>query len=179
MQIHWRNLPLAPHARARIEERLRALAAGRDDLIELHISGKQSAHHVHGAQEVSVRSHARGREIVATRTRPDLGVALDEALGAFERELRRVRERDREPRGPGAAAGLELGVIDRVELERGHGFILTDAGERVYFHRNALRPGLRFEALEEGQRVALNFEGGEKGLQATVVAAPPPDAPPV
>jgi cold shock CspA family protein len=46
----------------------------------------------------------------------------------------------------------------------------------VYFHRNAVRPGLRFQELEEGQRVALNFEAGEKGLQATVVAAPAPDA---
>jgi cold shock CspA family protein/ribosome-associated translation inhibitor RaiA len=179
MEIHWRNMPLAPHARARIEGRLRALAAGRDDLIELHIAGKQSGHHVHGAQEVSVWSHSRGREIVATRVRPDLGLALDEAIEAFEHELRRFRERDREARGRGAATRLELGVIDRVELARGHGFILTDAGERVYFHRNALRPGLRFETLEEGQRVALNFEGGERGLQATVVAPPPPDAPPV
>jgi cold shock CspA family protein len=37
--------------------------------------------------------------------------------------------------------------------------------------------GLDFEALEEGQRVGLNLEGGEKGPQATVVLPPPPDAP--
>ena len=33
------------------------------------------------------------------------------------------------------------------------------------------------EALEEGQRVGLNLEGGEKGPQATVVLPAPPDAP--
>ena len=179
MQIHWSHVPLAPQVRVRIEKRLAALAGDRGDLLELHISSKISGHHVHGAQEVSVRAHARGREIVATRTRADLGRALDEALDAFERELRRMRVRDREPRGEGAAAPPELGVIDSVALEQGYGFILTDAGERVYFHRNALRPGLRFEALQEGQRVGLNFEAGEKGLQATVVSQPRPDAPPV
>ena len=84
MEIHWRNVsPLPDAARARIEERLRALAADRSDLIELHISAKTSRHHVHGGSEVSVRAQSRGREIVATRTRPDLGQALDEAVDAF------------------------------------------------------------------------------------------------
>ena len=44
----------------------------------------------------------------------------------------------------------------------------------MYFHRNALHGGLDFERLEEGQRVGLDVEGGEKGLQATVVRPPPP-----
>jgi ribosomal subunit interface protein len=179
MRIHWRNVPVRPEARARIEERLRALAADRDDLIELHISAKGTRHHVHGAREVSVRAQSRGREIVATRSRPDLAQALAEAIDAFERELRRVRERSSQHRDARAASPPELGVIERVEVEQGFGFILTDGGERVYFHRNALRPDLRFEELSEGQRVGLNFEAGEKGLQATVVVAAAPDAPPV
>jgi cold shock CspA family protein len=68
-----------------------------------------------------------------------------------------------------------MGVIDSVLHGPGYGFILTDAGDRVYFHRNALKQGLEFHALEEGQRVGLNFEAGEKGLQATAVMMPPPD----
>ena len=52
--------------------------------------------------------------------------------------------------------------------EEGYGFILTDAGERVYFHRNAVQNGSTFGALEEGQRVGLQIESGEKGLQATL-----------
>ena len=170
MEIHWRNLStLDETLRARVEERLRALAADRDDVIDFHIAAKTTRHHVHGGSEVSVRASARGKDLVASRMRPDLAQALAEALDAFERELRRFRERASERRDARAPAPPEQGVIDRLELAQGYGFILTDAGERVYFHRNALRPELRFEELEEGQRIGLNFEAGEKGLQATVV----------
>lgn len=71
----------------------------------------------------------------------------------------------------------ERGVTDEVRASEGYGFILTDGGERVYFHRNALHGGFDFERLEEEQRVGLNIEGGEKGLQATVVRPPPHGAP--
>jgi cold shock CspA family protein len=64
-----------------------------------------------------------------------------------------------------------------VLVHEGYGFLLTDEGERVYFHRNCVRDPLRFEQLDEGQRVSLQVEAGEKGMQATVVAAPPLGAP--
>jgi len=67
--------------------------------------------------------------------------------------------------------------MDRALFDQGYGFILTDAGGRVYFHRNAVHGGLEFEQLEEGQRVGLNIEAGDEGPQATVVLPPPPDAP--
>ncbi len=120
---------------------------------------------------------ARGRELIAARTRPDLGLALNEALDIFEREVHELRvkrrdmSRERIPRPPC------LGVVDRIFPEEGYGFILTDDGEQVYFHRNAVKEDLDFDRLEEAERVALNFEPGEKGPQATVVSTPPFRAP--
>jgi cold shock CspA family protein len=67
--------------------------------------------------------------------------------------------------------------VDRVFREDGYGFILTDGGERVYFHRNAVKGNLDFERLGEADRVALNVEEGREGPQATAVVAAPPDAP--
>ena len=67
-----------------------------------------------------------------------------------------------------------LGVIDRIFREEGYGFILTDDGEQVYFHRNAVKEGLDFDRLEEAERVALNVEAGNEGPQATTVVRPPP-----
>ena len=67
-----------------------------------------------------------------------------------------------------------LGIVDRVFREDGYGFILTDDGEQVYFHRNAVKEGLAFDRLEEADRVALNMEPGREGPQATAVFAPPP-----
>ncbi|HEM47443.1 MAG TPA: cold shock domain-containing protein, partial [Alphaproteobacteria bacterium] len=93
---------------------------------------------------------------------------------AFDREIRKLRDRRRDKRTERPALPPEQGVVDRVVPEADHGFILTDSGERVYFHRNAVKHGLVFEELEEGARVALNLEGGEEGLQATVVFPAPP-----
>jgi cold shock CspA family protein len=144
-------------------------------VIDVRIAARPTGHHRHGGQEVRITCEARGREIVAARARPDAGLALNEAMDVFERELWRMRDR-RGSRGKREhpAPPPELGVIDRVVADEDHGFILTDAGLRVYFHRNALHGELDFEALEEGQRVGLEIEGGEKGPQATVVRPAPP-----
>jgi cold shock CspA family protein/ribosome-associated translation inhibitor RaiA len=177
MQLHWVH-PEAFLERDRMaaEARIGELARDRTDLIDVRITARATSHHRHGGQEVRITCDARGREIVAARTRPDAGLALNEALDAFEREVRRLRQRRRQEREERPAAPPELGVVDQVRRDEGYGFILTDAGERVYFHRNAVHGGLEFERLHEGQRVGLNIEGGEQGPQATVVVAPPPDA---
>jgi CspA family cold shock protein len=179
MQIHWTHMQdIRPEQRDKVESRLRELAEGRKDLIDVRISGHVSNHHRHGGCEVTIVCQARGKDLVASRTRPDLGQALEEAFQAFERELRSLRDRRKEKRpDPGGAQPPLLGIVEQVHRERGFGFILTDAGEQVYFHRNAVQAGLDFETLEDGDRVALNVEAGEKGPQATAVVAPPPDVP--
>lgn len=180
MQIHWHNPGAFPEdARLLVEERILELVRGHSDVIDVRIAARASNHHRHGGQEVRITCEARGEELVAARTRPDAGLALNEAMDVLERELRRLRERRGQPRGSRElhAAPPELGVIDAVFADEGYGFILSDAGERVYFHRNALHGGLEMERLEEGQRVGLNLEGGEKGLQATVVRPPPVGTP--
>jgi ribosomal subunit interface protein len=178
MNIQWRNMVgLSEADRQAIERRLEALAAEHGDLIDVQIAAKPTQHHRHGGQEVRVSGHARGRDLVATRTRDDLSLALNETLDAFEREVRKLRERRTDERSARVAGPPVLGVIDRVLADRGYGFIVTDAGESVYFHRNAVHGGLAFERLEEGQRVGLNVETGEDGPQATVVVPPPPDVP--
>jgi len=177
MEIHWVHPGLfAEDERSLVEARIRELTQGSTDVIDVRITLRPSGHHRHGGQEVRITCEARGKEIVAARARPDASLALNEAMDAFERELRHMRDRrsgkreEREHPAPPA----ELGVIDRVVADEDHGFILTDAGERVYFHRNALHGALDFERLEEGQRVGLDLEGGEKGLQATFVRPAPP-----
>jgi CspA family cold shock protein len=177
MEIHWRNVDdLTPEQREAAEARIRTLADGHTDLIDVRVFAKPTRHHRHGGQELTIACQARGQELIATRTRDDLGAALDEVLDAFEREVWRMRDRRTTHRNERPAGPPELGVIDRVFRAEGYGFILTDAGENVYFHRNAVH-GLDFEALAEGQRVGLNIEGGEKGPQANAVVPPPPDAP--
>ncbi|MDJ0848415.1 MAG: cold shock domain-containing protein [Myxococcota bacterium] len=180
MEIHWYGLgELGVEVRADAEARLELLAAGHSDLIDARIAGRRSGHHRHGDQEIHITCQARGREIVVSRTCPDLGLALNEALDAFEREVQTWREKLRQRRRERPPEPPCLGIVDRIFRDRGYGFILTDAGEQVYFHRNAVKEGLDFDRLEETHRVALNVEMGREGMQATTVVAPPPGTPPV
>lgn len=178
MEIHWRHPEVfSDRERESTESRLADIARERTDLIDVRIAARPTAHHRHGGQEVRIVAEARGAEIVAVRTRADAALALGEALDAFEREVWRLRDRRHtQARSAGPAGPPESGVIDRVFASQGYGFILTDAGDSVYFHRNAVRGGLDFETLEEGQRVGLNLEGGVEGIQATVVLPPAPGA---
>jgi cold shock CspA family protein/ribosome-associated translation inhibitor RaiA len=165
-----------PGLRTQAEERLRELARAHSDLIDLRVTGRQTQHHRHGAREVCIACQARGRELVVTREHDELGLALNEALDVFEREVHKLRRRQRARRNERPPLPPYLGVIDRIFRDQGYGFVLLDSGEQVYFHRNALA-GLDFEGLDEGQRVGLNVEPGDRGPQATVVRAAPPDAP--
>ncbi len=178
MQIHWTHFDdLDPDERGAIESRLRGLTEGHSDLIDVRLVAQSSRHHRHGAREVRITCQARGREIVASREREDMRLALDEALDAFEHEVHRLRERRRDLQRSQPVMPPNLGIVDRVMREQGYGFVLTDAGEQVYFHRNALCEGLDFDSLEEGRRVSLSIETGEEGLQASAVLPAPPDAP--
>ena len=94
MEIHWRNMDdVEESEREAAERKLRALADGHSDLIDLRIAAKPNNHHRHGAQEVHITCQARGKEIVATRSGADLGQALHDALDAFVAEVRRLRDR--------------------------------------------------------------------------------------
>lgn len=178
IQIHWDHLSeISEAAKDRAEARLRALAAQHDDLLSLRVSGRTSAHHRHGGHEVRIVGKAKGHDFFVSRVRPELGRALHDALDAFVHEVRGLRSR-RVARTPQRSdSPPHLGMIDRVLVDEGYGFIITDDGNTVYFHRNAVAGGIPFEGLREGQRIGLNVEPGEHGLQATVVVPAPPDAP--
>ncbi len=177
MELQWvQGESFRTGEREAAERRLAALARDHTDLLAVRVTARPAGHHRHGGQEVRITGRLRRRELVATRTRPDLGLALNEALSAFEREVWRLRHQRTQRRSARPAAPPLLGIIDAVARGEDHGFVLCDSGERVFFHRNALKE-LDFDALVEGQRVGLNIEAGEKGPQATVVLPAPPGVP--
>lgn len=65
------------------------------------------------------------------------------------------------------AIGLK-GKIKRLIRLRGFGFITTENGEEVFFHRSALQ-GEDFGVLQEGTSVELTLTRGPKGLRAANV----------
>jgi ribosomal subunit interface protein len=171
MEIHWRNAKeLSGDVRAKAEEQLAKLAEHHRDMIDLTVDvERKSAHHKLGKRRVEIRCQARGTNLVANGEADELGLALRDALRTFRREVEKLRDRRRDARAERPAEPPLRGVIDRVERAGGFGFLITDAGERVYFHRNAVGGGLDFDRLEGGETVALNYEAGGEGLQATFV----------
>ena len=96
MQIQWTHCNEVPvDVRSAVEERLHSLGRKRGDLLDVRLVGHASNHHRFGGRELRITGQARGREIVASCERPELGEALNEAIDDFERRVRRVRERRR------------------------------------------------------------------------------------
>jgi ribosomal subunit interface protein len=171
MEIHWHNaseIDAALHAK--VDEQLERLASHHRDLIDIHVDvERRSEHHRSGARRVEIRCQARGATLVAHGSNDNLSVAMHAALRDFRREVQRMRERRRDARSIQPAAPPLRGIVDEVVRSEGYGFLITESGERVYFHRNAVGAGLDFERLEDGDEVALDCEAGAAGLQATYV----------
>ena len=60
---------------------------------------------------------------------------------------------------------MAKGTIKQLMRDRGYGFITTEDGKDIFFHRTGLR-GLTFDSLKEGQPVEFETEEGPKGLRA-------------
>jgi cold shock CspA family protein len=178
IQIHWDHIDdVSEAAKASAEGRVRALAARHDDLLSLRVSGRRSAHHRCGDREIRIMAKVKGRDLFVSRVRPELGRALHDAVDALVREVRTLRSRRVAPTPQRSDSPPHLGLVHRLLLDDGYGFIITDDGHTVYFDRNAVSGGIAFEHLREGERIGLNVEPGADGLQATVVVPAPPYAP--
>ncbi|MGH9405086.1 MAG: cold-shock protein [Terriglobia bacterium] len=60
------------------------------------------------------------------------------------------------------------GTVKRLIRDRGFGFIRTDDGQEVFFHRSTLQD-LDFEKLHEGEKLEFEVERGNKGMRAVRV----------
>ena len=60
---------------------------------------------------------------------------------------------------------MPTGVIRRLVRDRGFGFIKSDDGQDLFFHRSELQ-GVAFELLKEGGSVEFEKGEGPKGPKA-------------
>jgi CspA family cold shock protein len=63
---------------------------------------------------------------------------------------------------------MPKGTIKKLIRNRGFGFINSEEGGEIFFHRNSLVEG-DFDALNEDQNVEFEIEKTEKGPSATNV----------
>ncbi len=113
-----------------------------------------------------------GREVHADRNPPD-DHAHEDALVAirdvFAAARRKLQDDVRVMRGDTKLhADQNIAVVRSLVAEDNYGFLETDDGREIYFHRNCVANS-GFDDLRVGNRVVYSEEAGEKGAQATFV----------
>lgn len=120
------------------------------------------------AYNVRVDIRVPREEIVIKRqAHPELHTAIQDAFDAAGRRLqdyaRRIRGEVKQ------SAAMSRGTVMQLFPFEGYGFLQTDDGRHVYFHRHSVLDEA-FERLEVGSVVRFVEEAGEKGPQASSVA---------
>jgi cold shock CspA family protein/ribosome-associated translation inhibitor RaiA len=102
--------------------------------------------------------------------RPDLHKAINEAFRIAERRLVDIKEqrdgRTKEPHHD--APNQALGQVADIDPGGDFGFLLTNEGGMLYFHRNSLLSG-NFDDLRRGQQVYYVEDMGDTGPIASKV----------
>jgi len=147
---------------------------GRLTWCRVAVRGPSGRHHTGGLYEVHVYLTLPDERQVTVERTPDLDerfqrleFALNDAFNRAARQLQdevgRMRGKTKHHETPPA------GVVKQLMREDGYGFLESDDGREIYFHRNSVsEPG--FDSLELGARVRFVEEEGEKGPQASRVA---------
>jgi len=176
LQITFRHMDPSPALEARIRQRAEELGQFFDRITSCRVVVE--CRHKRQQQgklfEVHVDLTVPGREIVvgrdsgANHAHEDAHVAVRDAFDAARRLL---EDHARDRRGAVKSHAVpDHGRITRLLPERDCGFILTAAGDEIYFHRNSVAGGA-FDKLEIGANVRFVAQHSEsaEGLQASTV----------
>ena len=159
---------------ARLEKRFPRLVGCRVSIEALH-----RQHRSGNVYECHIVLSIPGKDLAVSRephrakeeyAHPDVRVSVREAFEAAERMLLEQKEQRREdtmaPTGSAVA-----GQVTLIEPGADHGFILTNTGSQLYFHRDSVT-NAEFAALKPGQLVHYVEEEGDAGPVATKIRVP-------
>jgi cold shock CspA family protein len=146
---------------------------GRITACHVLVRAPGGRHETGGLYHVTIRlALPDGRTVNVGRTPPaderhsDLAFAIDDA---FKRARRRLLAHARRLQGyvKQHEAG-PIGVVSRLDAGGQFGFLTSNEGHEIYFHRNSVLHDA-FPRLAIGARVAFAEEMGDKGPQASTV----------
>jgi cold shock CspA family protein/ribosome-associated translation inhibitor RaiA len=156
---------------AKLEKRYHRLIGCRVSVEKLHNSRRTgNVFDVHIVMSVPGRDLAVSREPHRAHERyvnPDVRTSLRDAFAAAERQLDSFTEARREDTTAPTAHAM-TGQVTLIEPGTDHGFILTNTGTQLYFHRDSVTDA-SFEALKVGDFVHYVEEAGDAGPTATKI----------
>jgi cold shock CspA family protein/ribosome-associated translation inhibitor RaiA len=176
LRIAFRNMDAPAAAEDDVRQRAAELERFFDRITACNVVVEARHHH----HRQGVLYHVRidlvvpHREIVIVRDPPehhaheDLHVAIRDAFDAAQRQLQDyVREMRGDVKSHAAPA---IGRIVRLLPDKDYGFLVTDTGDELYLHRNAVL-GKGFDTLRVGDsvRYVVREGEGEQGDQASTV----------
>jgi ribosomal subunit interface protein len=168
LRFEGQHIEVPDHWKELVTSRLAALENGHRKILHARITFRKSTHHNTGNDEASIVLTIPGTTLAASRNGQVMGEALNTALEVIEREWQRYWNKKRRLKKKIPAARTTHGVVARLFRDQEYGFIQTEGGREVYFHKNSVY-NLSFEQLEVGTLVNCELEEGKKGPQASRV----------
>lgn len=172
LEIAFQDMDHSDAVEARIRERVGRLKRFHQRIVTARVAVERGSarHHKGNTYEVRIDISVPGTEIVVNRepgdrnAHEDVYVAIRDAFAAATRQL---EDYVRKASGHGAKVHhVPLqGVVDRLFAEDGYGFIRSQDGREIYFHRNSLGDG-GWARIRAGSPVRFTEEPGEKGPHA-------------
>ncbi|MEL6319867.1 MAG: HPF/RaiA family ribosome-associated protein [Cyanobacteria bacterium J06626_14] len=176
IDISYRNVEKTPAIDDLIRSKAEKLEEVCDHIMGCHIAIEQTHTHPEKGSPYRVRIDLTvppNHEIVAEKS-PDEGIQYDalqvvirDAFEAARRQLKELTEKqqNRTKSHPEQVTG---GIITKLFLEEGYGFLKAFDDQEIYFHRNSVLHD-DFERLTVGTGVQFFLSQGEKGPQASTV----------
>jgi cold shock CspA family protein/ribosome-associated translation inhibitor RaiA len=165
VEVVFRGLPVSPALEEHIQLRAVALTRFFPRIFDIRVVVEESHRHQGKLFRVRIEIAIPGEDVVISREPQESRGHADPYVAvrdAFEAATRRLEERLQRLRGESKLHGssAEYGEVIRLSPLEDYGFIRTQTGDDVYFHRNSVRSG-RFDLLAVGERVRLTVHDSD------------------
>lgn len=176
LEVSYRDVEKTDSIDTLIKEKLQKLEQICDNITMCRIAIEKPHSMVRTGNQFRVRIEIAvppGHSVVVTREPGDssmhepLPAIIRDAFNAARRQLKKYADKQKKEIKSHPQQEMAAYVV-RLFKDEGYGFIRSDDGHEIYFHKNSvLNDG--WERLEPGTAVQFFEEMGEKGPQASTV----------
>lgn len=174
LQITFRGIPHSDAVEARIREKVSKLDRFHSHIMSCRVAVESEHHRHHQGNQYHIRIDITTprRELVVSREHHDKKAYEDIYVAirdAFNVAARLLEDYARIQHGKVKTHNLQsAGTVIRVLPEKDHGFIESEDGREIYFHRNSVT-GNGFDSLQPGDEIRYIEEKDDLGPQASIV----------
>jgi ribosomal subunit interface protein len=176
LELSFRDVEKTPELEDLIRDKVSKLERYCDHLNSCRVAVEKPQEHQRSGSPYRVRVNMTvppGHELAVSREpgegdlREEIQVAIRDAFDSAARQLKRLvdKQQGEVKQHPEQET---MGLVSKLLPEEGYGFIQTQEGREIYFHRNSVLHD-DFDRLETGTGVRYVEEPGEQGPQASTV----------